>query len=247
VAESLSGKTALVTGAAKRIGRGIALALADAGANVVVHYRSSGDEADATASDVRARGVEAWTVAADLSDRAEASQLFFRAVELARPVDLLVNSASVFDPSTLMTFTHDEFERNAQVNALAPLELARAFAAQRRHGAIVNLTDARGLSYDRGNVAYHLSKRTLASLTNMLAIELAPRIRVNAVAPGLIIPPPGRDASYVEERKAFNPLHDAGTIGHIADAVVFLMRSTFITGQTIFVDGGYHLKGRMYD
>jgi hypothetical protein len=247
VAEDIAGRTALVTGAAKRIGREIARALAQVGVNVVVHYRRSADEAEATADELRACGVQVWTVDADLADRAQAAGLFRQAVALAGPIDILVNSASAFDPSTLMTFTQRELASNTQVNALAPLELARALAAQRRRGTIVNLTDARTLSYDRGNVAYHLSKRMLAAVTNMLALELAPRVRVNAVAPGLILPPPGRDPSYVEERKIFNPLHRAGTPEEIADAVLFLLRSPFITGETVFVDGGYHLKGRMYE
>lgn len=246
-ANGLRGQTTLVTGAAKRLGRATALALVDEGANVVVHYRTSQDEAEATATELRARGVDAWIVAADLRDPSEAQQLVPRAVEVAGPIDALINSASIFDPSTLMDFTVEQLADNVQVNAMAPLQLARAFVAQGRDGSIVNLLDTRIAEYDSKHVAYHLSKRMFADLTRMMALEFAPKVRVNAVAPGLVLPPAGEDESYMQRLASSNPLQRAGRPDGVTDAIRFLLKSDFVTGQTIYVDGGYHMKGRVYD
>lgn len=244
--DSLAGKTALITGAAKRLGRTIALALAQQGVHVVVHFRSSASEAQDTAQALRGCGVRAWTVSADLSDSSAASQLVTRAVDQAGPIDFLINNASIFPSDDLLGFSPDAFHSNMEVNALVPLMAARAFAAQDRQGVIVNLLDSRVTDYDRGHVSYHLSKRTLLAITKMLALELAPQIRVNAVAPGLILPPEGQDEQYLEALASTNPLKRHGEAEDIADAVLFLLRGTFITGQVIFVDGGRHLRGSVY-
>lgn len=246
-ADGLRGQTAIVTGAAKRLGRATALALADEGANVVVHYRASQNEAEATATEVRARGVDAWALATDLRDPSEAQQLVERAIEVAGPIDALINSASIFDTSTLMDFTTEQLADNVQVNAIGPLQLARAFVAQGREGSIVNLLDTRIVEYDSKHVAYHVSKRMFAGLTRMMALEFAPEVRVNAVAPGLVLPPAGEDESYVQRLASSNPLGRAGGPGGVTDAILFLLKSDFVTGQIIYVDGGYHLKGRVYE
>ena len=143
-------------------------------------------------------------------------------------------------------FTQEELLANLQVNALSPLWLCRAFAAQQRAGAVVNFLDTRISDYDREHAAYHLSKRMLHALTKMLALELAPRIRVNAVAPGLILPPPGQDETYLRRHINTNPLRRIGTPEGVAAAALFLLRSAFVTGQVIYVDGGRHLKGCVY-
>jgi len=243
---SLAGKTALVTGSARRLGRATVLALAEQGADVVVHYHRSREAAEETAESVRQSGVRAWTVCADLSDSQQSQALLARAVERAGPIDFLVNNASIFEPGRLRTFSADDLARNVQVNALAPLDLARSFAAQDRAGAIVHFLDAKVVTYDTANVAYHLSKRMLFSLMRMMALEFAPAVRVNAVAPGAILPPPGKDEAHLRALASMNPLNRVGDPEAITDAVLFLLRSEFITGQVIFVDGGYHLRGRTY-
>ncbi|MFO7899156.1 MAG: SDR family oxidoreductase [Planctomycetota bacterium] len=243
---ALSGKTALVTGGAKRIGRAVAVALAAEGANVVIHYRRSGDEAEATADRLCELGADAWTISADLADPAEAAALFDRATDAAGPIDLLVNNAAIFEPGTLTDFNTADLARNVQINALAPLQLARGFADQGREGAIVNFLDTRVVAYDREHVAYHLSKRMLFSLTRMMALEFAPAVRVNAVAPGLILPPPGKDRAYLERMTSSNPLNRVGTLSQVTEAVLFLLANEFVTGQVIFVDGGQHMRGRTY-
>ena len=242
----LTGKTALVTGGARRLGRATALALAGCGADVVVHYCTSADEAGETAEAIRAAGRRAWVVQADLSDTNAADALGARAVEAAGGIDILVNNASPFPASRVLGFTAADLAESVQVGAMAPLQLARALAVGGRASDIVNFLDCRIVDYDRAHAAYHLAKRMLFSITRMLALELAPRVRVNAVAPGLILPPPGADESYLAAHAHTNPLERHGEARDVTGAVLFLLRSGFITGQVIYVDGGRHMKGCVY-
>jgi len=242
----LDGKIALVTGAARRLGRGVALALARAGADVLVHYRDSSDDAAETARQVALAGRHAWTIPADLADGDQADSLLPRAIAQAGPVDILVNNASVFPSNTVLDFSRDDLLDTVGVNATAPLMLSRAFAAQGRPGEIVNLLDCRIVDYDHSHAAYQLSKRMLFSITRMLALELAPDIRVNAVAPGLILPPAGADDDYLAARAHTNPLGRVGRVENVQDAVLFLLQCDFVTGQVLYVDGGRHMKGCFY-
>jgi len=243
----LKGRTALVTGAARRLGRSISLALAQHGANVVVHYNRSGDEAAGVCDEIRRAGASAWLLQADLMDSRQTQDAFQQARTHAGPIDILVNNASIFDKDTLREVTDDSLGRNMRIHALAPLNLARELARQERPGHVVNLLDTRVTVYDREHVSYHISKRVLLTLTRMLALELAPDIAVNGIAPGLILPPAGEDESYLERLAHANPLKRFGAPGDVAEAVLFLLSSRFITGQVIYVDGGYHTKGHMYD
>ena len=245
----LRGKAALVTGAAKRLGRAIALALAEAGARVVVHFNTSADDAERTAEAIRAKGVEAWTVQADLLDPEAVDELFGCAVERTGPLDVLVNNASIFEESLLADVSIVEMERSLQINALAPMQLARAFAAQSeggRPGAILNLLDCTITQPDPRHVAYHAGKRLLHTMTSMMATAYAPAIRVNAVAPGLILPPAGKDTAYLESMTDTNPLRAYGGADDVTAAALYLLRARFVTGQTLYVDGGHHLRGQPY-
>ncbi|HOS02588.1 MAG TPA: SDR family oxidoreductase [Candidatus Hydrogenedentes bacterium] len=242
------GKTALVTGGARRLGKAIALALARRGAGVVVHHRTSAAEAAAFVEELRKIGAGAWAVQADLALPEAAAGLVSRAADASgTSIDWLVNNASIFTESRVDSFSPEDLAANIGINALAPALIARSFAAQGRAGAIVNLLDARMTDYDGGHAAYHLSKRMLASLTSMMAVAYAPRIRVNAVAPGLILPPQGKDAAYLADLAHTNPLNAHGDPEDVAQAAVFLLESRFITGQVLYVDGGRHLRGRMYE
>jgi pteridine reductase len=242
----LSGRTALVTGAARRIGRLVALALAEEGADVVVHHHTSAADAAATVDEVRRLGRRAAAVSADLGAPAAVEALLSRAAEALGPVDLLVSSASVFPRSALPTLTPEALLATLQVNAFAPLFLARALAAQGLPGHVVNLLDTRVVRHDPTHFAYQTSKVLLHGLTRMLALELAPRIAVNAVAPGPALAPAGEDETYLARLAETTPLRRAGGAEEVARAVVFLATSRMITGQVLFVDGGGHLKGGLH-
>jgi pteridine reductase len=240
---SLAGKTALVTGAARRIGRAIALCLAERGANVVLHYRRSAEEGEALVSEIASRGAKSWLVPADFERGDDYGSLVARAMEAAGGLDVLVNSASIFLPSTIFDADLAGFQKHLEVNAWVPLVLAREFAARAKRGKIVNVLDARLGGHDPAHVSYIVSKHALAALTRMMAIEFAPAIAVNAVAPGLILPPPGKDEGFLAEAGKSLPLERHGDPSDIARAVLYLLESDFVTGEVLRVDGGYHLKG----
>jgi pteridine reductase len=244
--ESLTGKTALITGAGKRIGRATALALAAEGVNIVVHHNTSGAEAGEVAAQLRDAGVRAWTVRADLSRREGYETLIERALVAAGGLDMLVNSASVFTPSRPETVTFEDIVHNMELNAWAPFVLGRTFARLVGRGKIVNLLDTRITGYDWQHVAYMVSKHVLAHFTRVTALEYAPNISVNAVAPGLILPPPGEDQTYLDGLVHTVPLLRHGSAEDVAEAIIFLLRSTFLTGEVIYVDGGRHLKESAY-
>jgi len=238
----IRGKTALITGAARRIGRAIALAFADEGANVVIHYSTSEEAAGELAREIERRGARSWTVRADFADAEETASLIRRSVEVAGPIDVLVNNASIFPLERLEDLTFEGLVTNMRVNAWAPFVLSREFKREIGRGKIINLHDSRLLGFDWAHVGYILSKHVLAVLTKMTAVAYAPDITVNAVAPGLILPPAGKDESYLERLASSVPLKRHGDAADVADAVVFLAKSDFITGEVIYVDGGRHLK-----
>ena len=213
-----------------RIGKAITEALQTAGAEVVVHYRNSKAEAEA---------LSLLTIQADLQCLEECSGL----IERAGPLDILINNASIFTKDSLADATPERVRREFQINLFAPMELTRAFAAQAGNGAVVNLLDRRIACNDTSCVPYSITKKGLEDLTKLAALEYAPDIRVNAVAPGPVLPPPGSSAESARELAGNIPLDQLPTLGNIAEAVVFLLQSDSITGQVIFVDGGQHLLG----
>jgi len=236
------GKTALVTGGARRIGRAITLRLAEAGINVIIHCNTSGREAEAVAALARKQGVEAWTVRADLSIIDEVESIFPRLQSDTGSVDFLINNASVFPKSHLTELETDELFRTLTVNAVAPLILANNFVRQTDTGAIVNILDSRILRFDLDHAAYQLSKTMLNTLTGMMAIEYAPRFRVNAVAPGMILPPADQDKTFLEKRHGATLMRNSDRLADVTEAVLFLLSHGFVTGEVIFVDGGQNLK-----
>jgi NAD(P)-dependent dehydrogenase (short-subunit alcohol dehydrogenase family) len=238
----LRGTTALITGSAKRIGRTIALALGHEGVSSIIHYRTSAAEAEELVRQLGQMGVRAWSLRADLRDPRELHALVDRAAELSGGLRILVNNASAFPRSTFDTVTRDDLVASLETDAWAPFELARRFARHAGEGQIVNLLDTRAAAeFDWQHFAYCSAKELLGLFTRLLALRLAPRVAVNAVAPGLILPPEGEGLGYLEAKKHELPLQRVGDPAFVADAVVFLLRSEFITGQTIFVDGGRHL------
>lgn len=239
--EPIAGKTALITGAERRIGRATALALAEAGVHVVVHHLGADEAAAEVVAEAESRGVRAWAMAADFAKAEGSEALVARAREAAGSLDILVNNASIFPPDTLDTVAFDAVVANVRVNAWAPLVLSREFARRVGKGKIVNLLDASLGAHATSHAAYALSKHMLGMLTRMTALEFAPDITVNAVAPGLILPPPGEDEAYLVDRAQTVPLRRHGDAQDIADAILFLVTARFVTGQIIYVDGGAHL------
>lgn len=244
--EIFSGSVALVTGGGRRIGRALSLELASLGIFVVVHYNRSEEEARKVVESICKRGGKALALQADLSNPAEVEGLLLRAVTQAGPLDYLINNSSSYSESGLHDLSLENLSTDLQVNTCAPLQLCRAFAGQKRKGAIINMLDTRIHSYDREHVGYHLSKRALFSLTRMLAWEYAPHVRVNAIAPGIILPPEGEGLEWLEKLRHTNPLDSYGTVEDITDAALFLLASEFITGEVIHVDGGRHIKNNFY-
>jgi len=237
----LIGKTALVTGGAKRIGSAIAVGLAKEGVDVVVHYSKSKDEATKLCEDIKRLGVKSWLASADFNDPDSCKRLIVKACELSGRLDILINNASVFLASTIESVSLEAMNAEMLTNTWAPFLLSMYFAEKAECGKIVNLLDARIVGYDFNHVAYYLSKRMLEVLTKMLALKLAPKITVNAVAPGLILPPRGKDFSYLELQREKVPLKKYGSVSNIVDTVLFFLRNDFVTGQIVYVDGGKHL------
>jgi hypothetical protein len=237
----LTGKTALVTGGAKRIGSAIAAGLAKEGVNVVVHYSKSKYQAIKLQERIERLGVKSWLASADFNDPDSCKQLIEKAYELSGKLDILVNNASVFLASTIDRVSLEAINAEMLTNTWTPFLLSRYFAEKTDYGKIVNLLDTRIVGYDFNHVAYYFSKRMLEVVTKMLALKFAPKITVNGIAPGLILPPKGKDSSYLELQKEKVPLKKYGSVSNIVDTVLFFLKNDFVTGQIIHVDGGAHL------
>ena len=240
---------ALVTGGGKRIGRAIVLELARAGFDVVIHYRSSAEAAEAVAEEARALGRRAATVRADLAVEAEGAGLIDSATAaIGEPLAVLVNNASVFEDDRVGSLGRETWDAHLETNLRAPIVLAEAFAAQAPDGAaIVNLLDQRVLKPDPRFFSYALSRNGLWWATRTLAQALAPRIRVNGVGPGPTLPSIHQTAADFAAEAAAVPLARAGSPEAVADAVLWLVNAELVTGQMIAVDGGQHLAWQTPD
>ncbi len=238
--ESLSGKTILITGAARRVGKIFALGCARAGANVVIHHAHSDDEAEAVRAEIFGFGAKAWVFKADLSDSSQAEGLI-PLVNESTPLHGLVNSAAVFEPLSLETTTHDDWQRHLQLNLTAPFLLSQAFAKQAPEDArIVNVLDWRALRPGADHFPYTVSKAALASMTKSLAVALSPNITVNGLALGAILPP--SDAQENSDMIKNIPLKRWAENNEVEEALLFLLTCPrYITGEIIHLDGGRHL------
>jgi len=224
-----------------RIGAAICRALAARGARVVIHYRHARMEAEALRREIAAAGGTAWTVTGELTAPGAPEAVLRAAIQAAGPLDVLVNNAAVFHKDRLSDLTVGRMEAEFAANLFAPARLMSVFAAQNRPGRIVNLLDRRIAGHDTTCAPYVLTKQALAEATRLAALEWAPRLTVNAVAPGAILPPPGAGADYLLDHAGPAPLRHACTPEDVAAAAMFLLEQPGITGQIIFVDGGQHL------
>ena len=232
---------ALVTGGAKRVGQGIALSLAHLGFDIALHYNNSKNEAQKTATKIKKLKRRCEIFACNLFDETEVKDLLPAVKRRFPGLELLVNSASIFEKSGPLTSDSGSLERHFAINFKAPYILSTQFAKNVRSGNIINILDTHIVKNQSAYSDYLLSKKILAEFTKMVAVQFAPRIRVSAVAPGLILPPKGEADSYLKRLAEKIPLKRKGSIDSIAQTVQFLIQNDFITGQIIFVDGGEHL------
>lgn len=236
--------TALVTGAGNRIGRAIALDLANAGWSVAVHHNRSAEAAASLVDEITAQGGQATAMAADLGDDAETSSLVARATERLGPVTCLINNASVFEQDSVENATRASWDRHMTVNLRAPFVLAQQLARilpSDGTASIVNLIDQRVWNLTPHFLSYTLSKSGLWTMTQTLAMALAPRIRVNAIGPGPTLPSARQTEIHFAAQVERTPLRRAVALDEICAAVRFILDAPSLTGQMIALDSGQHL------
>ena len=237
----LSGKTALVTGAAKRIGRVIALELAKKGAHILLHYHQSEKEAAQTATEIKALGVSCFPVKADLSKPSEILKMVAEAEKLCKNVELLVNSASVYYKTPVETVSEADWDQLMDANLKAPFILSTEMGrrmAKKNGGKIINIADWSGFRPYKDFIPYCSSKGGLITLTKALARDFAPNVQANAVAPGPVLVPPDMSEQEKEAIAKTTALGRWGKPEDIAHAVVFLVENDYVNGIVLVVDGG---------
>src|SRR5688572_23885724 len=241
----LKGKTVLITGGARRVGKIFALACAKAGADVVIHHGHSPEEALEVKKEIASLGRSAWVLASDPANHKSVSQLISKADKLS-PLYAIVNSASIFKPLSFKDTKLDDWNKHFNINLTAPFLLSQAFAKQRKKGRILNILDWRALRPGADHFPYTITKSALAAMTQSLAIALAPNIIVNGLAMGAILPPadtnpvdkPSKSKKIIENV----PAQRWAEASEVEEALIFLLTCpTYITGEILHLDGGRHL------
>ncbi|MGV7208145.1 SDR family oxidoreductase [Oxalobacteraceae bacterium A2-2] len=243
-AQQAGAPVALITGAGRRIGRAIALAMARAGWDVALHYRASAAEAAQAAADIEALGRRAATLPCDLADAQAVRELLPRAVAALGRVDCVVNNASLFEYDSATGFSPELLERHMRANVAAPLLLAQALHAATPAGSqavVVNLLDQKLYNLNPDFMSYTLSKAALHTATTMLAQQLAPTVRVVGVAPGITLVSGDQSEAGFQQAHRQTPLGRSSTPEDIAAAVLYAATARAVTGTTLLVDGGQHL------
>lgn len=238
-------RAALVTGGARRLGRGICLALAAAGFDVAVHCHASREAAEESAKVIRGLGRSGVVLPADLNDEAAVERLLPRAIDALGPIGVLVNNASVFERDEWDTVTAETWAAHLQPNLRAPFVLMQRFARAlpaRAEGAVINLLDQRVWSITPHFVSYTVSKAGLWALTQAMALALAPRIRVNGIGPGPALPSARQTQAQFERQSASVPLRHGTSPEEVGRAVLAILSLPAITGQMLALDGGQHLQ-----
>jgi NAD(P)-dependent dehydrogenase (short-subunit alcohol dehydrogenase family) len=237
-------QTALITGAAKRIGRQLALDLADVGYNIAVHCNASVDEAEDVARLIRLKGQKAVVVQADLALIETPERIIQAAVSSLGALDLLINNASIFEPDEAASISPESWARHQDTNLRAPIMLAQAFAKQLpkgEYGNVINIIDQRVLKLNPRFFSYTLSKTGLWTATRTLAQALAPMIRVNAIGPGPALPSARMEQSEFDKQASLTLLGRGTSPEEISGATKFILSQAALTGQMIALDGGQHL------
>jgi pteridine reductase len=241
------GRVALVTGSARRLGKAIALGLARAGAHIAVHHHASPENASATVVELERLGVDASAFTADLRDPAQISDLFESIERTFGRLDILVNSAATFEHAPVLEIRAEDWDRVMSLNLRAPFLCGQQAARMMRSGGsglgkIINMADVGAFEAWPGYVHHCVSKAGLVMLTRAMARALAPDILVNAVAPGTVLPADTASEEELAELAAMTPLGRLGTPDDAVRAVLFLVESDYVTGETLVVDGGKRLK-----
>ncbi len=238
-------KTALITGAGRRIGRALAERLGSKGWSVAVHYNRSKAEADTVTAAIKQAGGQAAAFQANLSDPEDLETLFAQVSQSLGPLGCLINNASIFERDEADTATVESWDAHMNINLRAPFLMSQSFAKQLpsdAHGAIINIVDERVWNPTPHFTSYTVSKAGLWTLTQTLAMALAPRIRVNAIGPGPTLPSSRQDQDQFEQQCASTPLKRGTNPAQICDAMEFILSAPAMTGQMIALDGGQHLS-----
>ncbi|UYO73078.1 SDR family oxidoreductase [Halomonas qinghailakensis] len=241
----MSTPAALVTGGATRLGRYFAEALADKGYDIALHVNSSRDEAEVVAKTIRAKGQRCEIVPCNfLSDSPQA--LITTAKQHFPNLSVLLNSASAYEPSPIAETDIAMLETQFRVNMFTPLLLTRYFSEAVENGQVINIIDNKVAYHQYPYAAYLLSKKSLAEMTRMAALEFAPRLRINGIAPGVVLPASQRTSDYIQWRIEGIPVKHQGNPAHLVQALHYLLDNDFVAGQILFVDGGesINLEGR---
>ncbi len=237
-------KLALITGSSQRLGKAMALALANDGWSIAVHYNGSENEANETVREITKLGVKSEAFRCDLSQEGETSRLIGRVNRHVGPVDLLVNNAACFELDRIDTATRESWDRHIETNLRAPLVLSQTFFEQLpedEEGLIVNMLDQRVWNLTPHFVSYTVAKAGLWTLTQTLAQALGPKIRVNAIGPGFTLAAPNQSEEHFESRWKNTPLEKSATPNDVVSALRYLISAKSVTGQMIALDGGQHL------
>jgi len=237
----MSKGTALVTGGAIRLGKVFTMSLAQAGYNLAVHYNTSSDEANATVEELRQSGVECEIFQFDFSQSNDVSELITNVRARFPDLNVLINSASAYNQASMMETTEAMLDEQLKINLMTPYFLTRAFALQCKTGNVINIIDNKIAFNQYQYSAYLLSKKMLAEFTKLAAVELAPAIRVNGLAPGVVLPASVRTQDYIDWRIQGIPAKRQGTTGNITQALHYLLDNDFVCGQILTVDGGESL------
>lgn len=233
---------ALVTGGAVRIGKALALGLAHAGYDIALHYNTSADAAEATAADIRATGVACTLFQQDLRNAAALGEMMQHVADACPGLSVLVNNASSYSSAGIAATDVSTFDLHFDVNLRAPFFLTQAFAQICKNGNVINILDNKIGFNQYQYAAYLLAKKTLAEFTRLAALEYAPNIRVNGIAPGVVLPAETRSSAYIDWRVQGIPLHKQGSTNHLVQAVRFILENDFLTGQILVVDGGENIS-----
>lgn len=234
-------KAVIVTGGAHRIGKSICMCLANLGYSIVLHYGSSEEEARQTKAEIEAIGVQCQLISLDLS-QPNSGPLLFDQIHPDFRIEILVNSAGIFKASGFETISEDLLDLHYKINFRSPYSLLKTFVNKCSSGHIINILDTKVTQYQTDHLDYLLSKKSLRDLTLIAARSCGPSFRVNGIAPGLILPPAGKDQSYLDQKAEGIPLQKSGGPQDIQQAIQYLVKNPFLTGQILYIDGGEHLQ-----